>query len=222
MKRIFQLVLIIILIAHHLSFGQTKQTNAARKGLQSFLKKLPEESTIMYGFDKHDSLECAYLGKPFNLYTIAPSKISHFKTGDSVSSIISKTNLWYFPVMLNHKIKSILVVDKLNNKWLAVSLGYTNLAMEIVKIRQQWPESKGFNLKIIVVFQANKYLFTIPEIDGYNLTLIDYPNEKERQKLSHKISSNKNDLNNFNYSTLDEISKIVEILKPLVEKNIYE
>ncbi len=222
MKRMFQLVLIITLIIYQLSFGQTKQTNAAEEGLQTFLQKVPKESKILYGFATHDSLELACLGKPFNLHKIAPSEISQFKSGDSVSSIISKTNLWYFPVLLNNKIKSLLVVDTLNGKWAAVSLGYTNLAKELAKIRQQWPESKGFTPKIIIVFQANKYLFTIPEIDEYNLTLIDFPSEEERQKPSNEMPYEKNVINDLKYSNLDEISNVVKILKPLVEKNMYQ
>jgi hypothetical protein len=215
-KRVFQLSLIIVLFVYQFSFGQTKQTNAAEKGLQKFLQKIPNESKTIYGFDLNDSLELACLGKPFNLYKISPSGITQFEPGNSVNSIISKTNLWYFPVILNNEIKSLLVVDTLNGKWTAVSLGYKKLAGELSKIRKQWPESKGFTPKIIIVFQANKYLFTIPEIDKYNLTLIDFYYEKKQKETSNK----NNEINDSKYSTLDNISNVMKLLKPQVEKNM--
>ncbi len=222
MKRFLQLVLITISVAQQCSFGQTEQVTAAEQGLQVYLKKVPEASKSSYGFDRDDSLEYAYLGKPFNLYTITPARLADFKSGDSINSVISKTDLWYFPVMLHNEIKTILVVDKLQDKWSAVSLGYTPLAGEIEKIIRQWPELKGFNPKIIVVFQADKYLFTIPEIDGYNLTFIDDHYEPGLNKGCQKKPLHKTDINTSRYSILNEISQTIELLKPLVENSMNE
>jgi len=222
MKRLLQLVLITITIGQLCAFGQTEQVTAAEQGLQVFLKKVPEASKSSYGFDRDDLLEDAYLGRPFNLYTITPARLADFKSGDSVNSVISQTSLWYFPVMLHDKIKTILVVDKIQDKWSAVSLGYTPLAREIEEIIRQWPESKGFNPKIIIVFQADKYLFTIPEIDGYNLTFIDDHYEPEINKGCRKKPLNTTDTDSSRYSTLVEISKTIELLKPLVESSINE
>ena len=41
-----------------------------------------------------------------------------------MSSILTVTDMWYFPVMIQNEIRCILVVDYMDGKWQAVSLGY--------------------------------------------------------------------------------------------------
>jgi len=191
---------------------------AAENGLQPFLKKIPEKLIEEYGFDKNDYLEDAYLGRPFNLYKITPDLLSGYRTEDTVDSIISETSHWYFPIMLNNSPKTMLVVTKSGSNWKAVTLGYVPLVRELADIRQQWPESKGYNPRLVVVLQAKEYLFTVPEMDAYNLTPIAFRKRAVSGNQQKKYGELSED--NPKYSTLNKLSSVIGRLKPIVEQNI--
>ena len=190
------------------SNGKTP-TMVAEQGLHSFLNKIPKEQMNEYGFFKGESFDHVYLGNPFKLYQITPIALSSYKPGDSIDSIISETHLWYFPIMLNDENRAILVVDLMDNNWEVVSLGYANLARELGKVTQQWNTQKNYNPLLIAVFQANEYLFTVPEIDDQNLTSIVYI--KQNIESTAKV---------IDYSITEKLYSIIERLKPIVEENI--
>jgi len=68
---------------------------------------------------------------------------------------------------------------------------------------------------LIAVFQARKYMFTVPEKDAYNLTPIVYARGagKKRSGRSSEDAA---------YSNMNMVSDTIERLKPVVEKNIRE
>jgi hypothetical protein len=80
-----------------------------------------------------------------------------------VASILTPIDQWYFPVMMGNQIRCFLVVDRMDGRWEAVSLGYVTLAKFMNQIRLSWAAEKGYNPVLIAVFQAKKYLVLIPE-----------------------------------------------------------
>lgn len=197
------LCMAILLSAASEGIAEEAIIKAAEKGLQPFLNRIPQGELEQFGFAKGDSLEQAYAGNPFRLHTITPSALSAYQPGDSADSIISETGMWYFPVMLKNEIRAILIVDQVNGRWKAVSLGKAKLAAELAKVRKQWSEKKGYNPLLIAIFQAGEYLFTVPEKDAYNLTSVH---------RTDKMRSVQSDV--------DKLSDTVKRLKPVVEKNI--
>lgn len=144
--------------------------DATKDGLHSFLKLIPTGELQNYGFAPEDPLAKAHVGTPFRVYTITPSALSNYSPGDTVSSLLSPTGMWYFPIMVNSNIRAILTVDRLNGTWRAVALGQASLARELEEVLQQWPRSKGYEPLLVMVFQAKSYFFTVPQKDDYNLT----------------------------------------------------
>ena len=191
---------------------------AAEEGLQPFLRKIPKRLIEEYGFDKGDYLEEAYLGRPFNLYKITPDALSNYRTEDTIDSIISETSHWYFPIMLNNSTKTILVVAKVGDNWKAITLGYVPLVRELAEIQQQWPKSKGYNPRLVVVLQAKEYLFTVPEMDAYNLTPIVFKHKTALDNQQKKYGEHSED--GPKYSTLKKLPSVIERLRPIVEQNI--
>lgn len=143
---------------------------AAVDGLQPYLQKIPADAMDQYGFAGVADLASASLGTPFLVHVLTPAALEKYKDGMTVAEVISPTTMWYFPVLIAGQPRAILVVDKLDNKWQAVSLGYAGLAGKLGAVNRQWPASKGFNPVLIVVFQAKQYLFSVPEKDAFNLT----------------------------------------------------
>ncbi|GAB4342923.1 MAG: hypothetical protein Kow0089_18360 [Desulfobulbaceae bacterium] len=143
--------------------------HAAQSGLQPLLNHIPPEDRQDFGFSNDDDMATAVLGSPFNLFTITPEDLAGYRKGTPVSSILRKTDLWYFPVVVNKSARTILIVDKVGGKWRAVSLGNTHLVKTLQQVSQRWPEAGGFTPRLIAVFQARQYLVTVPEVDERSL-----------------------------------------------------
>jgi len=158
--------------------------DAANKGLPGFLQTITSKKAN-YGFKSSD--QNFVLAEPFELHMITPKALSCFKPGDTVSKIVSKTGIWLFPVLVNGEYRSILTVDKMNNSWKAVSLGRAPLARKLQLIRQTWPISKGYHPQLIVVYQATKYFFHVPEVDSTNITLISSKENKNLENLNSTV-----------------------------------
>jgi hypothetical protein len=148
---------------------------AAEAGLPHFVSLIPPGARGDYGFTKNDILAQAYLGDPFNLYTIKPPALLAYQPGDSVPPLLTPTNIWYFPVMIQEEVRAVLAVDQLDGKWQAVSLGYVNLARQLQGVMQQWPRSKGFHPRLIAVFQAKEHLLMVPEENANDLISLTPP-----------------------------------------------
>lgn len=171
MKRICTVLL--IMLVSHVILGQNHLYDIARNGIKTYWKHIPHEMKNKYGFEITESIDNVYLEEPLNLYKITPIAIENYQQGDSVKSLLSMTNLWYFPLSVNNIIRSILVIDKIENEFKAVSIGYANLARAINTLKNKWTSSTGYRFKLVVVYQAKSFLYTIPELNNYNLTLIE-------------------------------------------------
>jgi hypothetical protein len=134
------------------------------------LAQIPDGAWSEYGFADGAAVAKATLSAPMPIYTITPAALDGYKQGDPIGSLLSDTTLWYVPVRVEGPVRAVLVVDLLDGKWQAVSLGYVPLAGPLEVLLDQWPQSKGFHPKLVMVYQAQQYLFTIPELGEDNLT----------------------------------------------------
>lgn len=181
---------------------------AAADGLQPFIAKIPADSMEQYGFSDGAAGNAAELGAPFLLNTITPQALEKYQAGMTVASLVTPTTLWYFPVLVGGQIRAILVVDRLNNQWQAVSLGYAGLAKELDTLSRQWKAADGYHPMLIVVFQAQQYLFSVPEKDAYNLT-----------RLSASKAPTVGPAAPFSdYTALGTAAGVIDQLKPAVQK----
>jgi hypothetical protein len=178
---------------------------AAATGLPFFLSQIPAGSKELYGFSQTDNLSRAQLGGALGVHTITPAALHNSSSDTTVSSILSETTMWFFPVLLDGESKAMLVVDQDGGTWKAVSLGYAGLGHELNKLLAQWPPSQGFHPQLVAVFQAKQFYFTVPEVDNLNLTAISLP----QAGLSTSASLN-------NYGNLTVLSRSLTELRPIV------
>ena len=187
---------------------------AATQGLKAFLDKIPKEFLGQFGFDNDDALESASLGSPFLVHTLTPSALASYQPGIAVPSLMTPTTMVYFPIIIAGRAKAILVVDRLDNQWQAVSLGYPGLARELDAVHHQWNERQGYHPILITVFQAQQHLFTVPEKGSENLTPLTpakYTASTDQQQAIKSMNR---------YATLENASDVIPSLKPLVADNI--
>ncbi len=147
---------------------------AAEAGLVRFLSEIPPEELVNFGFGEGETISGATIGNPWLLYTIRPNALLAASGGTDVGELITPTGLWFFPVILDGSARCILTVDVMDGKWEAVALGRSGLAGELEKISRQWPKAKGYSPKLVAVYQATAYFFTVPERDSRNLTPLNF------------------------------------------------
>ncbi len=143
---------------------------AAEAGLAGFLADLPPGELPNFGFAEGEDLSAARLGDPWLLYTIHPDDLFSASETTDVGGLITPTGLWFFPVLLDGRSRCILTVAPMDGAWEAVSLGRAPLAGELEKFSRQWPRARGYSPKLILVYQAASYFFTVPEKGPDNLT----------------------------------------------------
>ena len=182
---------------------------AASQGLPGFLASVPPGDEAMYGFVPGGELTQARLGAPLRLYTITPAALAGGRAAVSVGGLLADTTMWYFPVQVGEEVKAMLVVDRMEDGWRAVSFGYAPLAREWNVIAKQWPAAKGFHPRLAVVFQAQQYWFTVPEVDDRNLTPVATPGGYGPKAKG-------------GYAALHGLAESVRALQPAVAKAVAE
>jgi len=145
---------------------------AARKGLPGFLAVLDEQTLKEWKVSK-ESLGSASLGEPFHLWKITPETVRKYRKGDTVRSLLSEINLWYFPVIINGETRLMYAVGKKTSSSPAVAggLGDYLLANALKDPVRKWPRAEGYGI-VLITARPGEYFFTVPEKDQYNLTLI--------------------------------------------------
>jgi hypothetical protein len=191
MQRLIFTLALICWVGVSTAYSQTSPPEViktAQEGLQSFLNRVPLEARGQYGFTSRDDFQQARIGDAFNLYTMTPQALLSYSPGTPVTSLLSKTAMWYFPVIMHNQVRAILVVDQVDGQWQAVSLGYAELARALERVGQRWPPAAGFHPQLIAVFQAKEYLVRVPEYSRNELISIPPPgNELSRSNAADVI-----------------------------------
>lgn len=208
--------LVLLIPFCRVAFGETAPPEvvaAAEAGLLPFLKSLPPEELGNFGFSPADPIDRATPGIPFKVYTITPDALADYQAEDTVSSLLSPTGMWYFPITIDGEMKCILTVAQVDGSWQAVGVGKAALAAQLQEVVNQWPKSRGYDPVLIMVFQAHAYFFAVPQVDDYNLNSFVFEGKGfgDEVKTGEPV-----------YSTLTGLSEIVGKLKAVVAKNIEE
>jgi len=147
---------------------------AAEEGLPGFLSNLPPSEMENFGFSEGDNLDEAVLGRPFLNYVILSTRVRNYKEGDSIYSVLTQSSEWYFPIMIGDETKCLLRVEKGDDGWEAVVLGYAGLAKRVALVRKVWPISEGYDPFFSINAPVYNAYFSVLQVDEYNLTQISY------------------------------------------------
>jgi hypothetical protein len=96
---------------------------AAKIGLSNFLANLSVSDLANMGFMNQMEINAATLGTPFEMFTITPAALNSYQAGKRLSSLITTTNIWIFPVLVNGSPRSMLQVGIVNGRWEGGSFG---------------------------------------------------------------------------------------------------
>jgi hypothetical protein len=126
--------------------------NAAQEGIKIFLQDT--QSSEQFGFSARDEVDSATLGKGFEVFTVPPDSLLKGEASKDLSSLAISTNLWQFVIVAGGKAKVLLTVGFMDRGWAPVSMGSAGLAKELGKVLETWPESAGYQYKLIRIYQA--------------------------------------------------------------------
>jgi hypothetical protein len=144
---------------------------AAQDNFISYLTSaVPENSKTILGFKARDTLSHAVLGAPFRIYDLPDDSIKNYDKARQLRSIIAETDLWYFPIIIKDSTRMMLYVVRQDSTWKRVGLGSAGLSRHIQEISSRWPASAGYTPVIVQQRHIGAYMYSIPQINAYNLT----------------------------------------------------
>jgi hypothetical protein len=122
------------------------------ENLEILLSVIPKSDLTDYGFSDESQLSSAHLGDPFQVFTLYQKTVNEY-TNQELNSIISPTNTWYFPIIADGQVRSLLITVLENDTYKGIGIGQEGLAKELAGARTQWPTAKGYRLKFLKVLQ---------------------------------------------------------------------
>ena len=175
MKRIFLSGVLVCLITRFLmSQGFAPPAGAIQAANENFTRFLTnavtEETKTMVGFDAEDDLSKAVLGNPFRIFRLPADSIRNYNGVSPLRAIVNESDMWYFPIIIDKKIKMMLYVGKKDGNWMRAGLGSAGLSKQMQEITSQWSSSAGFTPMIVQQQNVGAYFYSIPQVDDYNLT----------------------------------------------------
>ena len=155
----------------------------AEEELPYWLSLITPSSMEEFGFSEDDNLDDAVLGRPFLEYLIHKREVLNYREGDTIYDVLTEGSEWCFPVMIGDESKCILKVAMMDNNWDVVAIGGAIIAKWVGLARKVWPISEGYDPLFIKCWTVGTYYFSVPQVDVYNLTQLDYyPIESEEER----------------------------------------
>jgi hypothetical protein len=153
---------------------------AAQQGLQRFLKSITAEELGGFNFSSQEEMNEAILGEPIRVYIVKPESVDNYISDASMYDIISPTDRIYFPVLTKSVTRTFLYVELEEDKWEAIGLGSSGLAVEWESLIKKWPSTQGYN-------------HTFVEALNFTFVAIDVHTEEEKHTNIHVIKLGCND-----------------------------
>jgi hypothetical protein len=136
-----------------------------------------EKTKRSMGFDSTIKLTDISPGEPFQMFSIGQHDFEEARDDIPVDSLLKPGN-WYVPLYVRGAMAQTVMVisDRFGEKekWSAGMCDYGQLAKMWSRIKEAWPESKGFHPKLVWILQPMDGIvcFCIPEKGPDNLTII--------------------------------------------------
>jgi hypothetical protein len=158
---------------------------AAADGLEPLLSSIPKKNLAEYGFSGGIDRADITFGQPYRVFTINPDVLLESENGTDIQSMVDVTPMWFFPVLQEGQVRTILTVDRMNDAWQAVAIGSSGLAMQLKEAEKNWSDESGYNRAFVRIFQARSDVMLIMKDSELNV----YPFQSARISLNLEGSS---------------------------------
>jgi len=115
------------------------------------------------------------IGQPFRFYFSGSERREHYASGTAVFGIVNTASeQWLFPLWYKGEVVLHMVVWQKEGRWKWLSTSaYGLFSPELGKLRESWPEEKGYHPFVIECPGTNpigSFCFSVPELGRHNLT----------------------------------------------------
>jgi hypothetical protein len=146
------LLLSLMLLFSSVSFGQMNRvkevTEAAGRGAQAYLEKIPPGHESRYGFNNREEFARVEMGKPYQIIIL---KKELFEDPEmSGDDYLQPLDEWRVPLMVDRENRAFLTVARVKGQLKTVGLGAAGLAGELGEFEKQHPsrQSHGKILRV--------------------------------------------------------------------------
>ena len=182
--------------------------STAEQGLKPYVAAIPPQHLPHFGFKEKAEADVAVLGQAFHVYTAPPSAVLDDKASD-LSAMAVSTTMWDFLILSGGKGVALLTVDKMGSKWVAVSIGGSGTAGQLSSLMEAWPVLKGYEYRLIRVFQASADFVEI-SLGGRSVGIVPLRSARIAMGLSSEFAPKE----------LFTSEAAVKMIKPAVSTNI--
>jgi hypothetical protein len=156
---------------------------AAQQGLPEYLRAVPQHALSDYGFSSTEELVRARLGQPHRVHYLTLAGLQQATTQQLLQPILTSTDLWIFPVLVDERPATLLWVDRMPDGYRAVQLGDSALAQVLSQWETRLPallRQQGiaaFELRLVQIPQLSTDLLLLSSPQGEHLALLHAPLE---------------------------------------------
>ncbi len=149
--------------------------------------------------------EAARIDFGFRVFTIKPNA---FATDGKLTlhGMITPTDVYRFVVRENQTPIALLTVQKQDGKWVASAIGGKGLSNEVAAISNNWPKTKGYNLRFVRIWEAKADLM---EISRKNEPIGFVPFESARISMNLSTSPSSAKALHYNSELQEDLRDIV-------------
>ena len=97
----------------------------AEEGLAQFLANIVPQELANMGLTSAADIKAATLGEPYEQFTIYPDALKNYTPDQSISSLLTSTENWVYPVLVNGRARTQMNVVKSEGQWVAGFFGGT-------------------------------------------------------------------------------------------------
>ncbi len=177
---------------------------AAQEGIRTLLKESGEQTLNQFGLSGRQEAAASSLGEGFQVFAVRADSL--LKNLQDISTLAVPTSLWQFLVWKGGRAIALLTVDRMNDQWLAVSIGASGLANQLKRMREAWLAAEGYEFKLIKIYAAKSDFIEVSQ-GGKAIGLV--PMISARMALG--LPSQDLDPRDFHSS-----EEIIEKIKPVV------
>jgi hypothetical protein len=107
------------------------------------------------GFETQSDIDNADLGEGFRIFTVDSKKVLDESTPQDMNSVVNPTKQWYFLVVAENRVNSLLQMYYVDGNWTRGALGGKNLAKLVQGVFTTWPKTSGYTYRFIRIYAVS-------------------------------------------------------------------
>jgi len=118
------------------------------------LDAIPASDIGHFNLANLGEIRAARLGTPFRQFTIDPGQILNYDPSKPLDELVTPMGIWYFPVVVDGRARTLLYVEVVNGVWRASGIGSSGIAVLWDAAQAARPSERGHANLFVRIFQT--------------------------------------------------------------------